>query len=102
MRSRIMEMMGRNEDFMDGLGADLGYHLPSIGIRVIEEAIISIPSSFQRGLARGFAASFKYLSMPKVLGILEYTNAMPEYDRSWEEILQRCLPHLMLINKPRF
>jgi class 3 adenylate cyclase len=81
MKSRIMETIGKNEDFMVGLGAGLGYHLPSIGTRVVEEAIIlSIRSeSFQRGLARGFAASFKYLSMPEVLGILEYANAMPEY-----------------------
>jgi class 3 adenylate cyclase len=67
---------------MAGLGAGIGYHLPSIGTRVVEEVILSIRSeSFQRGLARGFAASFKYLSMPEVLGILEYANAMPEYGK---------------------
>lgn len=82
MRSRIMETIGRNEDFMAGLGAGLGYHLPSIGTRVVEEAILSIRSeSFQRGLARGFAASFKYLSIPEVLGILEYANDIPEYGK---------------------
>jgi hypothetical protein len=32
-------------------------------------------------MAGGFAASFKYLSMPEVLGILEYANAMPEYGK---------------------
>jgi class 3 adenylate cyclase len=74
--------MGINNDFMAGLGAGLGYHLPSIGTRIIEEAIRSIRSeSFQSGIARGFAASFKYLSMPEVLGILEYANAMQEYGK---------------------
>jgi class 3 adenylate cyclase len=82
MRSRMLETVGRNEDFMAGLGAGLGYRLPSIGSRVVEEAILSIRSeSFQMGLARGFAASFKYLSMPEVLGILEYANAMSEYGK---------------------
>jgi class 3 adenylate cyclase len=82
MKSRIMDTIGRNEDFMAGLGTGLGYHLPSIGTRVVEEAILSIRSErFQIGLARGFAASFKYLSMPEVLGILEYANAMPEYGK---------------------
>lgn len=75
MRSKIMETKGRNEDFMAGLGTGLGHHLPSIGTRIVEEAILSIRSeSFQIGLARGFAASFKYLSMPEVPGILEYTK----------------------------
>ena len=82
IRFRIMETIGRNEDFMVGLGTGLGYHLPLIGTRIVEEMIISIHSeSFQRGLARGFVASFKYLSMPEVLGILEYANAMPEYGK---------------------
>jgi class 3 adenylate cyclase len=81
-KTRFIETIGRNEDFMTGLGAGLGYHLPSIGTRVVEEAIISIRSeSFQKGLAIGFAASFKYLSMPEVLGILEYANAMLEYGK---------------------
>ena len=67
-RTRIIETIGRNEDFMTGLGAGIGYHLPSIGTRIVEEAIISIRSeSFQKGLAIGFAASFKYLGMPEVL-----------------------------------
>ena len=81
-RTRIIETIGINEDFMAGFGTGLGYHLPSIGTRVIEEAIISIRSeSFQKGLAIGFAASFQYLNMPEVLGILEYANSMPEYGK---------------------
>jgi class 3 adenylate cyclase len=80
IRFRIMETIGRNEDFIVGLGTGLGYHLPLIGTRIVEEVIISIRSeSFHRGLARGFVASFKYVSMPEALGILEYANTMPEY-----------------------
>jgi adenylate cyclase len=81
-RTRVRETIGINDGFMTGFGIGLGYHLPSIGTRVVEEAIISIRSeSFQKGLAIGFAASFKYLSMPEVLGILEYANVMPEYGK---------------------
>ena len=77
-----METIGRNKEFMAGSGHGLGYHLPSIGTRVIEEAILSIRSeSFQKGIAIGFAASFQYLNMPEVLGILEYANSMPEYGK---------------------
>ncbi len=80
LRSRIIETIGSNEDFMTGLGTGLGYHLPSIGTHVIEKAILWFSSEgFQRGLARGFAASFKNISMPEVFGILEYANAMSEY-----------------------
>jgi hypothetical protein len=102
IKSRIMETIGINEDFTAGLGAGLGYHLPSIGTYAVEEAVLSIRSeSFRRGLAKGFAVSFKYLSMPEVLGILEYANAMPEYGKVLGENLAEMFASFD-VDKPRF
>jgi class 3 adenylate cyclase len=81
-RSKILEIMGRNEDFLTGLGAGVGYHLNLSGGHIVEYVIRTIPSKGLRsGLALGIAASFKYLHMPQVLGVIEYTNSMPEYGK---------------------
>jgi class 3 adenylate cyclase len=41
--------------------------------------------SFQKGLARGIAASFGHLNLPEALGILEYAGSGPEYGRALGE-----------------
>jgi class 3 adenylate cyclase len=79
-RDKILEMIKKDKELLSGFGEGIGHYMPSAGSRLVEEIIHATGSAeLEKGVARGIAASFRYLNFAEAHGVLQYANSHPEY-----------------------